>query len=201
MKTLCLTLHETPGREAAARKHFADCGIEAEFVYGFHAGTCGLRTVNEYNVDHPNEHYNIGPHGVGIWTSMIMMYQIMNQLPDEHIFLLEHDAQFDADWKPRFDQAMKDVPPNFDFLFMGHCCVAGDPFKRRVQGQVWEVKRPFCNHACVIAKKCLPFVIKTLKEKCWAPVDIQLLSEVFPTLNVYAVVPRLAGQFDTHLEP
>ena len=201
MKTLCLTLHEYPEREAACRAHFKERGIEAEFVYGVHAGTSGLRTANNYEVDNPGSGYNIGPHGVGIWTSFIMMYQICNQLPDEHFFLLEHDANFDPDWKERFDQGMKDVPPDFDFFFIGHCCVSNDRVRKHVKGEVWRVHRPFCNHACVIAKKCLPFVIETLKKKCWAPVDIQLLNEVFPALKVYALVPRAVHQFDTVLVP
>ena len=201
MKTLCLTLHEYPEREASCRAHFKERGIEAEFVYGIHAGTSGLRTANNYEVDNPGSGYNIGPHGVGIWTSFIMMYQICNQLPDEHFFLLEHDANFDPDWKERFDQGMKDVPPDFDFFFIGHCCVSNDRVRKHVKGEVWRVHRPFCNHACVIAKKCLPFVIETLKKKCWAPVDIQLLNEVFPQLKVYALVPRAVHQFDTVLVP
>jgi hypothetical protein len=196
MKTLCLTLHETPEREAACRKHFMERGVEADFVYGVHAGTCGLQTSNNYEVDNPGSGFNIGKHGVGIWTSFIMMYQICNQLPDEHFFLLEHDAQFDPNWRERFDKALKDVPPDFDFLFIGHCCVASDPTKKHVKGDVWEVKRPYCNHAAIIAKKCLPFVIKTLKLKCWAPLDIQLVAEVFPKLKVYALLPRAVHQFD-----
>ncbi len=200
MKTLCLTLHETPEREASCRKHFAERGVDATFIYGIHAGTCGLRTENNYEVDNPGGGHNIGKHGVGIWTSFIMMYQIANQLPDEHVFMLEHDANFDANWRERFDQAMKDVPADFDFLFMGHCCVASDRTKRHIKGDVWEAKRPFCNHSIVIAKKCLPFVINKLKSRCWAPIDIQLVNEVFPHLKTYVLIPRLAGQFDTKLQ-
>jgi hypothetical protein len=199
-KTYCLTLHETPTRELAAREHFKQRGIDAEFIYGFHAGTCGLRTENNYEVDNPGGGHNIGKHGVGIWTSMIMCYQVMLSQPDTHCFLLEHDAEFDANWRARFDQALKDVPADFDFLFIGHCCVAQDHSKKHIKGDVWKVSRPFCNHASVIAKKALPFVIKTLKQKCWAPVDIQLVNEAFPKLKVYACVPSMAGQFDTVLQ-
>ncbi len=204
MKTLCLTLHETPEREASCRKHLQERGIDATFIYGIHAGTCGLRTENNYEVDNPGGGHNIGKHGVGIWTSFLMMYQIANQLPDEHVFMLEHDANFDVNWRERFDQAMKDVPPDFDFLFIGHCCVAQDNTKKHIKGDVWKVSRPFCNHASVIAKKCLPFVIETLKKKCWSPIDIQLVNEVFPKLKVYAVLGTpngLVKQFDTIIQP
>jgi hypothetical protein len=200
MKTFCLTLYETPERTAACKKHFAERGIDAEFVYGIHAGTCGLRTENNYEIDDPGGGFNIGKHGVGIWVSFIMLYQIMNQFPDKHFFVLEHDAEFDENWRPRFDQAMKDVPPDFDFLYIGSCC-SSQMSKSHVKGEVWDVRYPFCNHAIVIAKKCLPFVIKALMRKCWAPLDIQLVREVFPHLKIYTVLPRLAKQFDTELQP
>ena len=201
MKTFCLTLHETPEREAKCREHFKERGVDAEFIYGVHAGTAGLLTSNTYEVDNPGSGFNMGPHGVGIWTSFIMMYQIALQAPGDHVFLLEHDAKFDENWKERFDKALEDTPKDFDFLFIGSCCVGNDRIKKHVKGDIWETKRPFCNHACIVAKKCLPFVIKTLTRKCWAPVDIQLLGEVFPHLNVYALWPRAVSQFDTHLEP
>lgn len=201
MKTLVLTLRETPDRERACRQHLLDRGIDAEFVYGFNAKTCGLKTENNYEVDNPGKGHNIGYHGVGIWTSFIMMYQIAAQLSDDHIFLLEHDVNFDENWRERFDQAMKDVPPDFDFLFIGHCCFKDDKFAKHVKGEIYQTNRIFCNHACVVARKCLPFVIELLQRKCWSPIDIQLVNEVFPHLKVYALVPRAADQFDTKLRP
>ena len=201
MKTLCLTLHETPEIEARARKHFAERGVDATFIYGVHAGKAGLFTKNTYDVDNPGTNYTIGAHGVGIWMSFIMMFQIANQMPDEHIFMLEHDANFDENWKARFDQGMKDVPSDFDFFFIGSCCLKDDKKKQQVKGDVWKVSHPNCNHACVIAKKCLPFVIETLSKKCWAPLDIQLIFECFPHLKVYALLPRAVNQFGTFLHP
>jgi hypothetical protein len=201
IKTFVLTLHETPEREASCRQHLMDNGIEAEFVYGFNAKTAGLATINNYEVDNPGGGHNIGFHGVGIWSSFIMMYQVANQMPDDHVFLLEHDVKFLPGWRDRFDQALRDVPPDFDFLFIGHCCFKDDRFAKHVKGDIFETKRIFCNHACIVARKCLPFVIKTLKQKCWAPVDIQLVNEVFPKLKVYAAVPRMAEQDGTVLRP
>ena len=200
MKTLCLTLRETPEREAACRKHFAELGVEATFIYGIHAGHAGLLTKNPYEVDAPGSGYNIGPHGVGIWVSFIMMFQVALQMEGEHFFFLEHDAEFDPDWKARFDQGMKDVPPDFDFFFIGSCCLKDRP-KTHIKGDVYKVAHPNCNHACVIAKKALPFVIQTLSKKCWAPLDLQLIFEVFPKLKVYALLPRAVKQFDTFLHP
>jgi hypothetical protein len=201
MRTFCLTLYETPDRLEKCKKHFAECGIDAEFVYGINAKTAGLKTINPYEVDAPNSGFNIGEHGVGIWCGFLIMYSILAHLPDEHFFVLEHDAEFEPNWKERFDKAMQDVPQDFDFLFIGSCCCKSFAFKQHIKGEVYRVKYPMCNHATVIAKKCLPYVIETLMKKCWAPLDIQLAREVFPQLKVYAIMPTAVHQFDTVLQP
>lgn len=202
MKTLCLTLRETPEIEAKARQHFAERGVgDVTWIYGIHAAKAGLITTNTYDVDNPGSGYTIGGKGVGIWVSFIMTFQIALHMEGSHFLFLEHDCCFDPDWKERAEQAMKDVPPDFDFLFLGSCCLRDDKMKTHVKGDVWKVHFPMCNHCCVVAKKALPLVIERLSRKAWAPLDIQLVREVFPHLSVYALLPRLAGQFDTFLHP
>jgi len=189
-------LVETPQIEAQAREHFAKVGLDdVAFYYGIHAKTAGLFTENTYEVDHPEEKFNMGPHGVGIYVAFRSLWSAMMLLPEDHFLVVEHDIIFRPDWKPRFEQAMKDVPADFDFLLLGHCCTVGRP-QTKIKGEVWEVKYPLCNHAAVISKKCL----KTLIEKCnrcWAPIDIQLFFEAFPHLKVYTLLPRLADQLNT----
>jgi len=202
MKTLCLTLRETPEIEARARKHFAERGVgDVTWIYGIHAGTAGLLTKFTYEVDHPGTNYTIGHHGVGIWVSFIIMFQVALHMEGDHFFFLEHDAEFHPNWKSRFDQAMKDVPPDFDFLFIGSCCLNSDKMKTHVKGDVWKVNSPNCNHGMIIAKKCLPFVIKQLSRRCWAPLDIHLIFECFPHLQVFALLPRAVDQTNTYLHP
>lgn len=200
MKTLCLTLRETPEIEARARKHFAERGVwEVTYIYGIHAAKAGLLTSNFYEVDNPGTNYTIGPKGVGIWVSFIMLFQIAAQMEGDHFIILEHDCELDPNWKARTEQAFKDVPPDFDFLFIGSCCLNSDKLKTKVKGEVWKVHSPNCNHFMIVAKKCLPFVIKQLSRKCWAPLDIHLIFECFPHLGVYALIPRAAKQFDSYI--
>lgn len=202
MKTLCLTLRETPEREAACRQHFAERGLgEVTYIYGIHAPNAGLLTKNNYEVDNPGSGHNIGPKGVGQWVSWLMLWNIALQMPDEHFFFVEHDAEFEPNWKARFNQGMKDVPKDFDLFFIGSCCLKSDYRKTPIKGEVWRVYTPNCGHAIVIAKKALPTIIQLVSRKCWAPLDIQLIFEVLPKLNVYAVLPRIVGQRDTFLHP
>ncbi len=196
MKNICLTLAETPHIEESARAHFAAVGFEdVAFYYGIHAATAGLLTNNTYEIDHPDEHFNMGPHGVGIYVSFRSLWAAMLLLPDEHFMLVEHDIQFHENWKQRFEKAMQDVPADFDFLLLGHCCTAGRP-SNHINGEVWEVKYPLCNHAAVISRKCLRTLIEKCN-RCWAPIDNQLFFEGYPHLKVYTLMPRLAEQNNT----
>ena len=200
IRNICLTLIETPDIEAKAREHFAAVGFEdVSFYYGIHAKTAGLKTENVYPIDHPEENFNMGPHGVGIYVSFRSLWSAMLLLPEDHFMLVEHDVVFHDNWKARFEQAMKDVPPGFDFLLLGHCCAADKP-ATQISGEVWEVKYPMCNHAAVISRKCLKTLIQKCN-RCWAPIDLQLIFEAFPHLKVYTLMPRLADQFNTVLSP
>lgn len=198
IKTICLTLAETPQRDAAARIHFAERGLEdVSFYHGIHGLSSGLDTRFLYEQDLPGCGFKINHNVIGIWLSHRSLWAALELLDDEHFFVIENDAQFEPNWKARFDQAVLDAPPDFDFLFIGHCCVAGKP-KTHIEGEVWEVLYPMCNHACIIAKKCLPFLIKACS-RCWAPLDCQLMLEAFPHLKVYCLLPSAVGQFNTGL--
>jgi hypothetical protein len=193
-------LVETPEIEAKARAHFAERGLDdVLYFYGIHAKTAGLQTIHNYDVDHPGTDHNIGPHGVGIYVSFRAMWSAMLLMPEDHFFVVEHDVELAPDWKARYEQALLDVPADFDVLFIGSCCCTGKK-SRHIQGEIHEVRYPFCNHACVIAKKALPVFMEKCR-KCWAPIDIQLAFEAFPSLNVYTLLPSAAGQFNTVLTP
>ena len=200
IRPICLTLVETPEIEAKAREHFKERGLEdVSFYYGIHAKTAGLATVNTYEIDNPGSKYNIGAHGVGIYVAFRGLWSAMMLLPESHFFVVEHDVELAPDWKARYEQAILDAPEDFDVLFIGSCC-ASDKKSRHIKGEIFEVRYPFCNHACVIAKKALPTFLKKCN-RCWAPIDIQLAMEAFPSLNVYTLLPSAAGQFNTVLTP
>jgi GR25 family glycosyltransferase involved in LPS biosynthesis len=196
MRASCIYLPEQPARVANAKAHFVERGLpDVEFFTGINAQVAGLATWHMYEVDNPG--FRIGPHPTGVWLSHYMLWSALNCLPDEHSLIFETDAQLDVDFKAKWAQAMQDVPPDFDFLFLGHCCMQGRPMSH-VAGAIYESKEPVCLHAYVLARKCIPFLLKSLR-KCWAPIDMQLVREVFPHVKTYVVLPRIAAQFDTYI--
>ena len=57
-----------------------------------------------------------------------------------------------------------------------------------------------CGHMLLISKKAVPTILNQ-QLKVYAPMDISLALHVLPLLKVYTVLPRLADQFDTVIDP
>ncbi|MGV1047673.1 MAG: glycosyltransferase family 25 protein [Solirubrobacterales bacterium] len=195
-----LTLPEKPHRGIAALDHFRTSNVgPITLVNGISGQQSGLRTLFPYEVDNPGSGFNIGAHCVGIWLSHYMLWQACALLPGSHMMIFEDDAQFLPGWRESLSQALRDVPPDFDWLFVGSCCADGAQ-KRQIAGQVWEVRWPACNHAYIIAKKAMPYLLSTCR-KCYAPIDLHTILHSFAGMKVYTILPRLVAQWNTVISP
>lgn len=203
MKTFCLTL-DPDTRAERARAHFESRRLyNVQFVHGINAAQAGLSTSHPYEVDNPGSGFNVGPKHVGIWLGHYIAWSVMLHQPDSHCLLLEDDVELCPDFREQFDTAMRDVPSDFDLLYLGSCACKGHP-STHVRGAVWDVRYPQCNHAIVYAKKALPLLMRIMRQKCYGPVDCCMVLDVFrpnPDLKIYTVLPRLAEQRDTFLHP
>ncbi len=210
IKPVVLTLPDTDSwvaRDEKGLKYFAEQGIEdIEIIKGIHAHEFGITGTHIYLYDNrPEQQFRIGDAKVGCFLSMYLVYSVMNVMPYSHFAFFETDSRFEEGWKPRFEQAMKDVPEDFDFLFASSCC-AEDKEPIHVKGEIYHFPYrpdkknyyPQCGHFLVIAKKCLPLLIDTQRDTA-SPIDISLIQHAFPRLNIYAVLPRLSDQGTTEL--
>ena len=200
MRTICITLPETPERTARAKAHFDAAGLSnVEFFNGIHAEKFGLRTIHPYELDNPGSGFNMGFKPVGIWLSHFMLWTALTMQADSHVMILEIDAKFGHGWSERLAQALSDVPPDFDFLYTGSCCCIGRQ-TRKIKNEIYDVRYPLCTHSYVIAKKALDTVLMT-QRKCYAPIDISLTLHSLPILKTYTILPRIVEQFDTEISP
>lgn len=197
IRPFVMVVPELPEKTAFIQKHFREVGIEAEEFNCVSAVDSGLKTVHPYEYDAPGSGWNIGPKSVALLVSFQMFWQSASFMPEDHFLFLEWDAKFHPDWRKRTEQALKDVPPDFDFLFLGSCCCKEKP-KQNIKGDIWAVQYPMCNHAQIISKKCLGTLLST-QRKFYAPADISLAFHAFPHLKVFAMLPRCADQFDTEI--
>jgi GR25 family glycosyltransferase involved in LPS biosynthesis len=200
MRAICLCLPEYPERAQSARSHFAEHGlVDVEFFQGINAPVAGLVTTLPYEIDHPFSGFRMGQKAVGCWLSHYMLWSCMTRMTDDAYLVLEDDAKLCDGFMDQWATAMRDVPSDYQFLHLGHCCTDGKPAEL-VAGNVYECKSMQCTHAYVMRRNIAPFLLKTMR-RCWAPVDIQLQLEVFPHVRTFAVMPRIVAQFDTILPP
>lgn len=198
IRSFCVTLQELPEKWDFIAKHFKERGFNAEPFNGISAAVSGLKTLHEYNLDNPGGHWNIGVRPVATWLSFYMLWAAMNLLPNEHFFTTEWDCELPPDWRPRTEAALRDVPPDFDLLYIGSCCCQGHPNNRHIKGNVYETKNVQCGHCTIVAKKALPILLKT-QRKVYAPLDISVQLHSLPMLKTFVVLPRIATQFGTNI--
>lgn len=184
-----------------AKVYFAEQGIEnIQWVAGIHAQAWGLTGRHPYLRNYPEAREYMGDAKLGCYLTHYILYCVMDAIDSEAFLVLETDCLFVEGWRDKAEQALKDVPADWDFLYFGSCC-AMDKEPVHVKGNVWHFPHrpdkpayyPQCGHAMLIRKKCVKYLIETQRDPC-EPVDIALIYNAFPKLNVYAVLPRLATQ-------
>ena len=196
IRRLCLTLPEKPHRKEAALKHFTESGLSyVEFVDGVNGEVSGLGTKFPYEVDAPGSGFNIGHHCVGVWLSHWVCWQLVAHGNLAHALILEDDAQFAPDWKVRVNQALEDVPQDFDWLFIGSCC-ANRAGNQLVKGEVWDVRYPMCFQAYIVSKEGAKKLLKT-QRKVYAPIDISTTFHSFNDMKVFTLLPSAVSQYNT----
>lgn len=205
MRILCLVCPEIAGEQEKAQRHFDEVGIQAEFINGIHGVTSGLQTSHTYEFDHPGTDYHIGPKTLGMMLSHIIAWNTCALLPDDTFLILESDAKFPPDWKLQLAQAFDYMPPDWDVLYVGSCNCDNKP-KQHIGGNVYKFDctephhAPQCTHAILYHRKAIPTIIRT-QRKFWCGSDLALVFHSLPLLNTYAVLPRIADQFDTEILP
>lgn len=210
IKPIMIYLPDTPewmARYEKGKKHMEEQGIEDVFyLCGIHH-KFGVAGRHIYLADgRPEEQYYIGDGKVCGNLTQYMSFVVMDALPYTHFWSAEDDLRLPPDWKPRMEQALKDVPEDFDILFAASCCTEGKGAVH-VKGEVYEFPYqgaerwnfyPQCSHSLIIAKKCVPYLIQTNRNVA-NPSDVSLVLNSFPKLKVYAILPRVGEQENTYL--
>lgn len=187
-----------------AQAYLASQGIDdVHEIAGIHYNW-GIAGRHIYLADNrPEEQYYIGDKKVAGNLSQYLCFSVMNAIDETHFMFMEGDVKFVDGWREKLEQALNDVPEDFDFLFVGSCCTAGkEPV--HIAGDVYEFPYrgkekwnwyPLCSHCMIIAKKCLPYLIATNRDVA-SPSDVSVIMNSFPNLKICAILPRLADQGD-----
>lgn len=198
MRALCLSLPEQPERGERAMRHFQECGLGVEMVCAVNGGLTGLASTHPYEHDHPGTDYVIGPATIGIFLSHYIIWSIVAHGQDEFVLVLEDDVILGSDFKSKMNQALLDVPEDWDMLFLGSCCTAGHPMTH-TRGTVYKIY-PQCLHAYIMTRKAARALLPKYRD-VYGPIDCLLRLNNYSGLNVYTVLPRIAEQMNTELPP
>ena len=193
-------------RAIDGEKHFNEAGIENVIkIPGIYGEGFGIVGTHLYEYDNPGGGHQIGVANTSLFLSMQIVYNVMNNLPNTHFMFLEDDSRFNDGWKKIVEQALKDIPKDFDFLFVGSCCTEGRGGIRVAENLYHYPTRrgvyapyPLCGNCYIVAKKALPKILETQRD-AYVNVDINLAVNTFPHLKVYAILPRVVEQHNNPL--
>lgn len=194
---------EWRNRYAEGKKHFEEQGIENIIsVWGIHGEHFGIQGTHFYEHDNPGGHHQIGVARTAGFLSMYIVYNVENNLPDSHFLYLEDDTRFNEGWKEIVEQALKEIPSDFDFLFIGSCC-AGHKERSKIGTHLFHypntdkqyAEYPLCGNAYIVAKKAIPTILETQRD-AYVNADINLAVNTFNHLKVFAILPRVCEQLN-----
>jgi hypothetical protein len=198
IQPISIYLPEWDDRINKSIEYFDSQDLKPYWITGIHAENFGIEASRPYQRDVPDTDWRLEPRTVGGYLSGYMLLNVAWSHPEwKHIMMVEEDCRFIDGWRDKLEQALKDVPEDFDMLYVGSCCTEGRE-TQKIAGDVYEVKWPLCGHCIIIARKALPILLNGLRNSC-IPFDIHLFDEVHPKLKVYTILPRLAFQENTYL--
>lgn len=198
-RELILTIPSNKARCDATLVHLNQRGIVPETFEGFDWKVTGLETTWKFEVDNPRTGYRMGPKIINLYLGHYALWKCMQYATGDSFLVLEDDVRFDDDWRGHMASALHNLPQDWDLLYIGSCCCDGRP-RTQIKNRLHKVDYALCTHAYAFRRKALPILL----EKCnrfWAAVDVEMVFLAMPYLKTYAILPRIAQQFETELWP
>jgi GR25 family glycosyltransferase involved in LPS biosynthesis len=198
MNPIVITLRGSTRTEVCA-KRLREAGLEKfRFFHGFDGPKSGLQATILYGEDDPNNPQKMHPKHIGCTMSHIMLWTALelDESDADYWMIFEDDILLRDGWREKVEQALRDVPSDWDIIFAGSCCAEG-----RVEEKVGENLfrcHPLCNHFYIVRRKALKTLLETNTE-IYAPIDLQVYFKSRKFLNSYSILPRVADQFETEI--
>lgn len=194
-----LTIERNAKKFGETMAHLRERGIDAEKFDGFDADVTGLETRWKYEVDNPRTGYKMGPRTSNLYLSHYAMWKCATYATGDSFLILEDDVRFDEDWRDHMASALHNLPQDWDMLYIGSCCCEDRP-KEQIRNRLYRVEMALCTHAYAVRRKALPVLLDKCK-KFWSGIDIEIAVYATPHLNTYAILPRIASQWNTVISP
>jgi GR25 family glycosyltransferase involved in LPS biosynthesis len=183
-------------------KRLAQLKIEAERFEAVLGGRLDHQKLNFG--DKPLKSLNHGE--IGCFISHTTIYQLARDNKWDKVLILEDDAKFCDNFHSEFEAAIKQVPDDWDMIYLGQWnydtitnakTESGKTaaLKSKVGEKVWKADRCWLTHAYAVRGKALEFLINNTKV-LYSSFD-NVLADIQKDLNVYAIHPDIIKQDGT----
>lgn len=198
--TYYINLKDRTDRRINMKQRLSEIGIDAIRVDAINGG----EYTDPLNFGEVKKRLNNAE--IGCFMSHHILYKTILEEGHETSLILEDDCLFLEGYKEVVEQAMKDIPEDWDMLYLGQANydsikIAQSPelktraIKENISGRLYKASRCWLTHAYVVRKKALPKLIEGT-QVLYASID-GVLADVQESLNVYAIYPNIVKQDGT----
>jgi hypothetical protein len=181
-------------RIAATTAHLRERDVNYWPFHGINGETAGLSCTNHHDLPDGSK-YTPTPKHVSLCINHWMIWSrahMEHDDPGDFILVMEDDVRFVDDWDDKLQQALLDVPEDWDMLFLGSC-YARHHGAAHVKGSVYKLDKPNCTHAYLVRVKALPTLLRDC-ERIYTNIDWAIAEQVGQKLKIFAILPRIAHQ-------
>ena len=198
-KSYIISIKRNEERLRETMTHLNDEGIIPEIYHGLDGEITGIETKYLYEVDHPGTGFSIGPKVTNLYLSHFTLWKACLYSNGDTFLIMEDDVRYKPGWREHVDQAVRSMDKDWGMLFVGSCCCE-NRHKKKIKGRLHEIKYAVCAHSYAVTRKALEYMTNKM-DKFWCPVDMAFVFYAIPFLKTYAILPRVADQFNTELAP
>lgn len=183
-RTFCINLDSRPDRWESAQEEFAKHSFNVERVSGIEG--------SKMNLDFPPE---IKEGAVGCALSQFFCIKYAKQLGLDTFLLLEDDIQFDENINELFNQYIKEVPSDWDMLYLGGQHFHGMNLQQ-VSEHVYKCEYTLAAHSVAFNHRVFDRFIDKLID-ITKPCDVHY-AESHKEINAYVIIPHLTWQRNSY---
>jgi GR25 family glycosyltransferase involved in LPS biosynthesis len=177
-------------RLKAVTKECDNINIKFERFPGVNVNNLSKEILNKYI---PNKIQKYGPNGmIGCGLSHLFVWKDAINKNYKNILVLEDDVFFTDDFNEYFLNVIKEVPEDYDILYLGYKDKICNPPKNCSFNYVYKPYFPLNLHAYIVSNKGLKKLV-SLIDKIHYHID-WLIAQKIDKLNIYASQKRIANQ-------
>jgi GR25 family glycosyltransferase involved in LPS biosynthesis len=175
-------------------------GLTCEFIDMYDRDNLKEDEIKKFSIDRAN---------IAISLSHLQCYEKILQEQDDYALILEDDVILDSDFNTMLSKYIKELPQDWDMLFIGDGCCLHIPtemispnitiYRKSTEKTEWGgMGATRCTDSYLVTKKCATKILeysKNVTEKITLPID-HWLNDVLHSIqsNIYWAEPTIVTQ-------